>query len=64
MSKITIDSELCTKCGTCVTNCPVSIFNQEDDDSIPEVEGTENCILCGQCVDNCPADAVKHEDFM
>jgi len=63
MPKIEIDPELCTKCGTCVSNCPVGIFQQDDGDSVPQVVGTDNCILCGMCVDNCPEDAVKHENF-
>ncbi len=63
MPKIEIDLELCNKCGTCVTNCPVGILHQKDDESIPTVENEENCILCGMCVDNCPEDAVKHENF-
>jgi len=63
MPKIEIDPELCTKCGTCVENCPVGIFQQDDEDSIPTIKGEEGCIFCAQCVDNCPADAVKHEDF-
>jgi NAD-dependent dihydropyrimidine dehydrogenase PreA subunit len=64
MGKISIDPELCTKCGTCVQNCPAGIFKQDDDDYIPKVEGEDNCILCGECVDNCPANAVKHKNFL
>lgn len=63
MPEIKIDPDLCSKCGTCVTNCPVGIFNQDDDNSIPLVKDTDNCILCGMCVDNCPEDAVDHENF-
>ncbi|AXV38807.1 ferredoxin family protein [Methanobacterium sp. BAmetb5] len=63
MPKIEIDQNLCTKCGTCVSNCPVSIFQRDDEDSIPQVIDPDNCILCGMCVDNCPEDAVKHENF-
>jgi len=61
--KIEIDPELCTKCGTCAENCPVNIFQQDDEDSIPRIQNEEECIFCAQCVDNCPADAVKHENF-
>jgi NAD-dependent dihydropyrimidine dehydrogenase PreA subunit len=63
MPKISIDPELCTKCGTCVENCPVNIFNQEEEDTIPCIKNPENCVLCGECVSNCPANAVKHEEF-
>ncbi|CDG65325.1 MAG: ferredoxin [Methanobacterium sp.] len=63
MPKIEIDPELCSKCGNCVSNCPVGIFQQDDDESIPLVVDTDNCILCGMCVDNCPEDAVIHENF-
>jgi len=64
MAKISIDLKLCTKCGTCVQNCPAGVFKQDDENSIPHVEDEENCILCGECIDNCPANAVKHKNFM
>jgi NAD-dependent dihydropyrimidine dehydrogenase PreA subunit len=63
MPEISIDPDLCTKCGTCVDNCPVNIFNQEQDDEMPNIENKENCVMCGECVLNCPANAVKHSEF-
>lgn len=60
--KITeIDNNLCTKCSLCLDECPVTLFQMEDN-SYPEiVDPLNSCIRCGHCVAICPPNAIKYE---
>lgn len=50
------DPDLCTGCGTCVEQCPVSALTM--DDLLPQVEaGT--CITCFCCQEMCPEKAMS-----
>lgn len=49
------DPDLCTSCGTCVDQCPVSALSM--DDQIPEVD-PEICIVCFCCQEICPEKAI------
>lgn len=49
------DRELCTACGTCIEQCPVSALTMSDD--IPEVDA-EKCIACFCCQEICPEKAI------
>jgi uncharacterized protein (DUF362 family)/Pyruvate/2-oxoacid:ferredoxin oxidoreductase delta subunit len=49
------DPELCTGCGTCVDQCPVSALSLRD--SIPEVDAAA-CITCFCCQEICPEKAI------
>lgn len=50
-------SELCSKCGKCTDNCPMSLPVTE----MVERNRVENkeCILCANCVDNCSREAIE-----
>ncbi|MFX1315429.1 MAG: FAD-binding protein [Promethearchaeota archaeon] len=51
---IRIDTELCTGCASCVSNCPyggVEIIND-----VAVITG--ECNLCGACIEECPVDAI------
>ena len=63
MPTITIDADLCTKCGICVPVCYPSVYIQETKDSTPVPINAGSCILCGQCVAICPKDAIVHSEF-
>ena len=63
MAIITIDSDLCTQCGLCVTTCPETIFVQRDPDATPETDHEERCVACGHCAAICPHGAVRHSEF-
>jgi ferredoxin/flavodoxin len=52
IGKHEIDEALCTRCGTCVSRCPVGAI----DLAIPRVD-TQRCILCFGCLNNCPTGA-------
>jgi nitroreductase/Pyruvate/2-oxoacid:ferredoxin oxidoreductase delta subunit len=63
MSKIQINTELCTKCGTCVLICPETVFVQKGKRIFPELSHNELCFSCGHCVAICPVGAISHTDF-
>ena len=49
------DPDLCTACGTCIDQCPVSALSMRDD--LPQVE-TDVCITCFCCQEMCPEKAI------
>jgi uncharacterized protein (DUF362 family)/Pyruvate/2-oxoacid:ferredoxin oxidoreductase delta subunit len=49
------DPELCTGCGTCVDQCPVSALSMPD--NLPEVDA-DTCIACFCCQEICPEKAM------
>ena len=51
------DKKECKNCGTCSTNCPMSL----DVNAMVQKTNMRNseCILCGTCVDNCPNGTIK-----
>jgi len=49
------DPDLCTGCGTCIEQCPVSALSLED--SIPRVN-PDICISCFCCQEICPEQAL------
>ena len=52
---LTIDKELCIKCGTCVKECNDDCLRIENN----EVKYNDQyCILCGHCLSVCPRDAI------
>ena len=57
---ITINNQLCERCGTCIGVCPVDAV------ILTRYEITINsgkCIECFSCVDVCPVDALSKETF-
>jgi uncharacterized protein (DUF362 family)/Pyruvate/2-oxoacid:ferredoxin oxidoreductase delta subunit len=51
-----VDQRLCTGCGTCVDQCPVSAL--EIVDVFPEVDA-DSCITCFCCQELCPEKAIQ-----
>lgn len=50
------DPELCTGCGACIDQCPVSALSMPDD--LPEVDA-DTCIACFCCQEICPEKAIS-----
>ena len=50
------DPDLCTACGTCVDQCPVSALSMDGD--LPRVDA-EICITCFCCQEICPEKAIS-----
>jgi nitroreductase/NAD-dependent dihydropyrimidine dehydrogenase PreA subunit len=58
MSWTSIDPDLCTQCGICVTRC---IMNYTQVDGVVRSNaGAATCNLCGHCVALCPTGAITH----
>ncbi len=51
-----VDQKLCTACGTCVAQCPVSALTMND--NFPEVDA-DTCITCFCCQELCPEKAIQ-----
>lgn len=49
------DPDLCTGCGTCVDQCPVSALSMSD--QVPQVD-PNTCITCFCCQEICPEQAI------
>jgi uncharacterized protein (DUF362 family)/Pyruvate/2-oxoacid:ferredoxin oxidoreductase delta subunit len=50
-----VDTKLCTGCGTCVDQCPVSALSMGE--QIPKVDA-DTCITCFCCQEICPEKAI------
>jgi len=56
-----VDCEKCKRHFTCVSVCPVNVF-EETDDGCVKVARPKDCIGCGACQANCPANAIVVSD--
>jgi len=65
MVAITINPDLCKRCGSCALACPRLLIYQEERGTIPEIrEGDlDHCFRCGHCVAICPQGALSHSHF-
>ncbi len=59
MINFTINQQLCTRCGTCVADCPAMIIAMEN--SFPAIapENEPACYKCQHCLAVCPTGAVS-----
>ena len=55
MPALSINSELCTRCGTCEDQCPVNGINIDAEPSVIQ----SPCIYCYHCVNVCPVCAIE-----
>lgn len=58
MAKITVDMEKCSGCGECISVCPGSVFEFNDEGKSNPVH-PEDCQECCSCVEVCPESAIK-----
>jgi len=58
MAKITVDMEKCSGCGECISVCPGSVFEFNDEGKSNPVR-PEDCQECCSCVEVCPESAIK-----
>ncbi len=56
-SFISIDTEKCTGCGSCVTICGGEVFEINEKKAV--VCNIEECLECGNCEIVCPVDAIQ-----
>ncbi len=60
MSKVTVDTALCKRCGICIEFCPVGVFVRETDGT-PVPQYQDKCTGCRLCVLRCPDFAIEVE---
>lgn len=58
---MSIDQNLCIRCGSCIRTCPAGIFRKEEDGSIAALQ--QACLNCFHCTAVCPTKAVAHSDL-
>ena len=63
---ITVDHDLCTGCGECVSVCPNGMFELQEVDgktvSVPVLDFDE-CLGCESCVAVCPETAITLQEL-
>jgi NAD-dependent dihydropyrimidine dehydrogenase PreA subunit len=58
MPKPIVDCKKCKRHFTCVSVCPMSVF-EETKEGCVKVARPKECIGCGACEANCPTGAIK-----
>lgn len=53
---VSLDSEKCTGCTTCMKNCPTEAIRIRNGHAVID---SKRCIDCGECIRNCPNHAKK-----
>ena len=51
-----VDSEKCTGCESCVSECPSECIAMADEKAVVDADG---CVDCGVCIDACPVEAIE-----
>jgi NAD-dependent dihydropyrimidine dehydrogenase PreA subunit len=59
VATLSLDPQLCTGCGTCMTVCPHGVFALEGRRAA--IVDRDACMECGACALNCPTGAVRVE---
>lgn len=58
MGLLTVNKELCAKCGICAEVCPNGIISMSEQG--PQMRYASACIACGHCAAVCPFGALDH----
>jgi len=57
--EIRVDKDACVGCGLCVKDCPMDVYELQNEVSVPV--RPENCMGCLSCHEICPAQALEHQ---
>lgn len=57
MVEIVVDKDKCTGCGECISVCPGSVYEFDENDKSEPVR-PEDCTECCSCVEVCPESAI------
>ncbi|RLE82545.1 MAG: ferredoxin [Thermoprotei archaeon] len=60
MPKPVVDEEKCIGCGTCVSVCPVGVYELSEGKA--KVVNPDACVGCKACEAQCPVNAIKVEE--
>jgi nitroreductase/NAD-dependent dihydropyrimidine dehydrogenase PreA subunit len=66
MAHFQVLPDKCTKCQTCVRECPSVIIKMDETTGfpfVPEISPAGACVLCSHCVLMCPSDACTLDFF-
>lgn len=56
---VSVVSDACVKCKSCVDVCPVDAFHEGETQLVID---PDTCISCGVCISECPQGAITTED--
>ena len=62
---VSVDSAICTRCGTCLAECPtgaIELAAPGSGSGLPPLHIDDRCIACGHCGAVCAAGAVRSVD--
>jgi NAD-dependent dihydropyrimidine dehydrogenase PreA subunit len=54
--RLSIDRDRCSRCGACVSRCPVGAISRDDGDAVPRFG--DGCTGCYACYNRCPEGAI------
>lgn len=54
-----VDPEKCSRCGLCVSICPMQVFRPAQARTVPQVAYGDECWHCNACVLDCPSGALS-----
>ncbi|MCS7118784.1 MAG: ferredoxin family protein [Archaeoglobaceae archaeon] len=57
MAVVTVDQDKCSGCGECISVCPASVFELNNEGK-SVVARPEDCQECCACVEVCPESAI------
>jgi len=58
MGVMQVDKDICTSCGTCISNCPFRAWEMGEDE-YPKLKDGYECFSCYNCMVACPVEAIS-----
>lgn len=59
MLNFNVDTEKCTQCSLCITDCPASIIRFDNETPSIELSREDRCLRCMHCLAICPTGAIS-----